>query len=152
MNAPDNFASIEMEGRPVNVSLARVMAAAFIAPLDPTLTELSDIKTAVSEAVTNAIIHGYGEAEEDVKGGFGTVRMDLSLSGRKLTVAITDKGIGIPDIACAREPLFTTKPELERSGLGFTVMESFMDTVDVISTPGAGTAVTMTKTLWSDKG
>ncbi|MCL2499378.1 MAG: anti-sigma F factor [Defluviitaleaceae bacterium] len=132
---------LEIDSRACNVSLARVVTASFIAPLDPDVTELSDIKTAVSEAVTNAIIHGYGDNEAN------TVRMTLTLNERLLTVEVTDNGIGIPDIACAREPLFTTLPELERSGLGFTVMESFMDTVDVISNPGVGTTVTMTKLI-----
>jgi stage II sporulation protein AB (anti-sigma F factor) len=132
---------LEIESRSFNVSLARVMVAAFVAPLDPDVTELSDIKTAVSEAVTNAIIHGYGDDENNI------VRLTFSLCERLLTVEVTDNGVGIPDIACAREPLFTTLPELERSGLGFTVMESFMDTVDVISTPGVGTTVTMTKVV-----
>ncbi|MCL2605303.1 MAG: anti-sigma F factor [Defluviitaleaceae bacterium] len=136
-----NRAVLEIDSRVGNVSLARVAAATFIAPLDPDVTELSDMKTAVSEAVTNAIIHGYGGIEGN------TVRMTLTLDGRLLTVEVTDNGIGITDIACAREPLFTTLPELERSGLGFTVMESFMDTVDVISTPKVGTTVTMTKEI-----
>jgi stage II sporulation protein AB (anti-sigma F factor) len=141
MNTANNKIVLELDSRSSNVSLARVMVAAFIAPLDPSVTLLSDIKTAVSEAVTNAIIHGYGDNEANI------VRMALTLSEGLLTVEITDNGIGITDIACAREPLFTTLPELERSGLGFTVMESFMDTVDVISTPGVGTTVTLTKTL-----
>jgi stage II sporulation protein AB (anti-sigma F factor) len=132
---------LEIASKAENVSLSRVVAASFIAPLDPDVTELSDIKTAISEAVTNAIIHGYGDDETN------TVRMTLTLDDRLLTVEVTDNGIGIPDIACAREPLFTTLPELERSGLGFTVMESFMDTVDVISTPKVGTTVTMTKAI-----
>jgi stage II sporulation protein AB (anti-sigma F factor) len=136
-----NRVVLEIDSRASNVSLSRVMVAAFIAPLDPNVTEMSDIKTAVSEAVTNAIIHGYGDNENN------TVRMTLTSSEQLLTVEITDNGIGIPDIACAREPLFTTLPELERSGLGFTVMESFMDTVDVISTPHVGTTVTMTKEI-----
>jgi stage II sporulation protein AB (anti-sigma F factor) len=145
MSTQTNRTVLEIESRSANVSLTRVLVAAFIAPLDPDVTELSDIKTAVSEAVTNAIIHGYGDNEAN------TVRMTLTLSERLLTVEITDNGIGITDIACAREPLFTTLPELERSGLGFTVMESFMDSVDVISKPGVGTTVTMTKNikLWS---
>ncbi|MCL2202407.1 MAG: anti-sigma F factor [Defluviitaleaceae bacterium] len=143
-NEGKNKTVLEMESRSCNVSLARVMVAAFIAPVDPDVMELSDIKTAVSEAVTNAIIHGYGEDEAHI------VRMTLTLSGRLLTVEVTDNGIGITDIAGAREPLFTTLPELERSGLGFTVMESFMDTVDVISTPGVGTTVTMTKDIKSN--
>ncbi|MCL2189987.1 MAG: anti-sigma F factor [Defluviitaleaceae bacterium] len=141
MNTHENRIVLELESRTENVSLARVMVAAFATPADPSVTELSDIKTAVSEAVTNAIIHGYGDNPSN------TVRLTLTLSQKLLTVEITDNGIGIPDVPCAREPLFTTLPELERSGLGFTVMESFMDTVDVISTPNVGTTVTLTKTL-----
>jgi len=137
----NNRIVLELAGHTANVSLARVMVAAFIAPLDPDVTELTDIKTAVSEAVTNAVIHGYGE--DDRK----TVRMTLTLNDRTLTVEVTDNGIGISDIPTAREPLFTTLPDMERSGLGFTVMESFMDTVDVISTPGMGTTVTLTKSI-----
>lgn len=137
----NNRLVLELASHASNVSLARVMVAAFIAPLDPDLTEMTDIKTAVSEAVTNAIIHGYGESESM------TVRITLALTGRMLTIDVTDNGIGIDDVACAREPLFTTMPDMERSGLGFTVMESFMDTVDVISTPGVGTTVTLTKTI-----
>jgi len=136
----NNQIKIEMDARSENVSLARVVATAFITPLDPSVGEMSDIKTAVSEAVTNAIIHGYD-------GKAGTVSMDLSCNGREVTIVICDAGVGIEDVAGAREPLFTTKPEMERSGLGFTVMESFMDSVTVISTPGAGTRVTMSKKL-----
>ena len=138
-----NRVSITMEGLPVNISFARVAATAFITPLDPSVEEVSDIKTAVSEAVTNAIIHGYpGE-------GAGQVRMDISSQDRTVIIEISDDGVGIADIDTARMPLFTTKEELERSGLGFTVMESFMDCVVVESTPGEGTKVTLTKTLAS---
>ncbi|MCL2372162.1 MAG: anti-sigma F factor [Defluviitaleaceae bacterium] len=136
----NNQLKIEMAALAENVSLARVVATAFIAPLDPSVGEISDIKTAVSEAVTNAIIHGYG-------GNTGTVALDLFNNGREITIVISDEGVGIEDIASAREPLFTTKPDMERSGLGFTVMESFMDSVHVISTPGGGTRVTMHKKL-----
>jgi len=139
-NNPENKVVLEIEAHSQNVSLARIMATAFITPLDPTVGEMSDIKTAVSEAVTNAIIHGYGE-------GAGQVRLSLASHGRKITIDVTDAGVGIDDIQHAREPLFTTRPEMERSGLGFTVMESFMDEVIVTSTPGIGTTITMTKTL-----
>jgi len=141
MSAPDNRMVLELASHASNVSIARVVVAAFITPIDPDVTELNDIKTAVSEAITNAIIHGYAENEAM------TVRMTLTLTDRTLTIDVTDNGIGIDDVACAREPLFTTLPDMERSGLGFTVMESFMDTVDVISTPGVGTTVTMTKNI-----
>ena len=145
MSVPDNKIVLELESRTCNVSLARVMVAAFAAPADPSMTELSDIKTAVSEAVTNAIIHGYGDDPANM------VRLTLTINKRLLTIEITDNGIGIPDVAGAREPLFTTLPELERSGLGFTVMESFMDEVEVVSTLGEGTCVTLTKTLASQE-
>jgi len=134
--------SILMESLPENISFARVVATAFITPLDPTVEEVTEIKTAVSEAVTNAIIHGY-PAEG------GQVRMELSAENKNITIEISDDGVGIADIDTARQPLFTTKEELERSGLGFTVMESFMDSVDVVSAPGQGTKVTLTKTLAS---
>ena len=140
MNNHENQVRLEIDARSENVSLARVVATAFVTPFDPTVGELSDIKTAVSEAVTNAIIHGYGENS-------GTVTILLTSHGRKISIEISDVGIGIENIENAREPLFTTKPEMERSGLGFTVMESFMDEVIVTSTPGAGTTIIMTKTL-----
>ena len=142
MNNPDNHVKLEIDARSENVSLARVVATAFITPLDPTVGEISDIKTAVSEAVTNAIIHGYGEHA-------GTVNIGLSSTGRNIIIEVSDSGVGIENIANAREPLFTTKPEMERSGLGFTVMESFMDEVLISSTLGMGTKITMKKRLAS---
>ena len=124
-----------------NESFARVVAAAFVTRLDPTLEEISDIKTAVSEAVTNSIVHGY-------EGKGGKVYMTLSLEDREIiTIEIKDLGVGITNIEKAREPLFTTKPEFERSGMGFMFMEMFMDKVDVISEPGKGTTVIMEKKL-----
>jgi stage II sporulation protein AB (anti-sigma F factor) len=129
-----------MRGLSVNEAFARMAAAAFVTPLDPAVDELEDIKTAVSEAVTNAIIHGYPDGE-------GEVRLTLSCEGREFTAEVSDDGAGIADIKAAREPLFTTKPELERSGLGFTVMENFMDSVDVISASGNGTTVILKKKL-----
>lgn len=133
-----NRVQICMDSRSVNESFARMAAAAFVAPIDPTYGELSDIKTAVSEAVTNAIIHGYKHEN-------GQVELIFTLEERKLTIQITDRGAGILDIDAARTPLFTTKPELERSGMGFTVMESFMDEVTVTSKPNEGTTVVMVK-------
>jgi len=135
-----NAIKVEMATIPENVSLARIVAAGFLAPLDPTVEEISDIKTAVSEAVTNAIIHGYEECD-------GIVCMQLSSMEREVKIEISDMGIGIENIETVREPMFTTKPDLERSGLGFTVMETFMDSVEVSSIPGAGTTVIMTKKL-----
>jgi len=140
MTSLENHIKLEMDARSENVSLARVISTAFITPLDPTVGEISDIKTAVSEAVTNAIIHGYGENP-------GTVTISLASNEREITIEISDAGVGIENIENARAPLFTTKPEMERSGLGFTVMESFMNEVIITSTPGIGTTITMKKTL-----
>ena len=123
-----------------NESLARMCVAAFAAAVDPTVADLDDVRTAVSEAVTNAIIHGYDGTD-------GWVGINCSLNDRELTVEVCDEGVGIADVKQAREPLFTTKPELERSGMGFTVMEAFMDGVDVDSEEGRGTRVVMRKQL-----
>ena len=135
-----NSATIRFSSCSENEAFARVCAAAFVSPLDPTVEEISDIKTAVSEAVTNAIIHGY----ED---GAGIISMELSISGRLLTVEISDCGKGIEDIEKAMTPMYTSKPGLERSGMGFTVMESFMDSLSVKSVTGGGTSVLMTKRI-----
>ena len=135
-----NSAKIEFSSCSENEAFARVAAAAFVAPLDPTVEELSDIKTAVSEAVTNAVIHGYEDKA-------GTVLMEMTVSGRLLTIEITDFGRGIADIKKAMTPMYTSKPRLERSGMGFTVMESFMDSLSVRSAPGKGTTVLMTKRI-----
>jgi len=137
----DNFVNIELATTPENVGLARIIVAGFIAPLNPSIDEISDIKTAISEAVTNAIIHGYDN------GKCGTVQVRMVSEGRKITIEICDNGIGIENIEAVREPLFTTKPDMERSGLGFTVMENFMDTIEITSAPGAGTTIVLTKTL-----
>ncbi len=133
---------LEFLNRSENESFARVAVAAFAAPLDPTVEELTEIKTAVSEAVSNAIIHAYGEDED----GWVTVECTIEEDGR-VTITVTDTGIGIEDIAMAREPLYTSRPGEERSGMGFTVMESFMDKVEVESAAGLGTKVTMIKNL-----
>lgn len=125
-----------------NEALSRTIAAAFVTPVDPTVEEVTEIKTAVSEAVSNAIIHGY-EA-----GKAGLIILELSLTGSgKFMISVEDFGVGIADVEKAREPLFTTGDTKERSGMGFTVMESFMDKVLVESRPGEGTRVTMIKTL-----
>lgn len=123
-----------------NEQLARIAVASFITPLDPTLEEMADVKTAVSEAVTNAIIHGYEEQR-------GTVYIRCKLNGDLLEVEVEDKGRGIEDIDQAMEPMFTTKPERDRSGMGFSFMEAFMDELEVTSIPGAGTTVLMKKKL-----
>jgi stage II sporulation protein AB (anti-sigma F factor) len=127
-----------------NESLARMAIAAFVAPLDPSMDELTDIKTSISEAVTNAIIHGY-------ENGPGTVELTAVIEDERLTIKIADKGKGIVDIDKAKEPLFTTKPELERSGMGFTIMESFMDSLEIISSKSLGTTVIMTKLIKANR-
>ncbi|EIT87267.1 anti-sigma F factor [Fictibacillus macauensis ZFHKF-1] len=128
-----------------NESFARVTVAAFIAQLDPTVDELTEIKTVVSEAVTNAIIHGY-ENQAD-----GIVYIEASIDEEVVRLTIRDKGLGIKDLDEARQPLFTSKPELERSGMGFTIMENFMDEVEVISEPAYGTTIHVTKYLAKNK-
>ena len=128
----------------VNESFARSVAAAFVSQLNPTVEELSDIRTAVSEAVTNAIIHGYEDA-------MGVIAMDCTLDDDLFCVTIHDDGVGIRDIALARQPFYTTRPELERSGMGFTVMEAFMEEVEIVSAPRAGTTVTMRRRIAARK-
>lgn len=132
-----------------NEGFARVAVAAFMTGLNPTLEEVSDVKTAVSEAVTNAIIHGYGfvKQEEEVK---NKIRLHCSTQGKNIRISVEDKGVGIEDVHKAMETLFTTKPELERSGMGFAFMEAFMDEVQVYSVVGEGTRVVMEKTLGKD--
>ena len=135
-----DYIKFEFPSRSVNESFARAAAASFAARLDPTLEELADIKTAVSEAVTNCIVHAYPDA-------VGTIWMRVGVrEGNILEIMIKDKGIGIPDIAKAREPLFTTGGE-DRSGMGFTIMESFMDKVRVRSKEGKGTTVVLTRKI-----
>ncbi|MBA4537297.1 anti-sigma F factor [Bacillus aquiflavi] len=128
-----------------NESFARVTVAAFIAQLDPTMDELTEIKTVVSEAVTNSIIHGY---ESDPS---GVVYISVVIEDGIIDLTIKDNGIGISNIEEARQPLFTTKPELERSGMGFTIMENFMDEVKVDSQPGKGTKIRLIKHLTKSK-
>lgn len=121
-------------------SFARVAVAAFTARLDPTIVEINEIKTAISECVTNSIIHGYKE-----KGG--TVYIECEISDANLKITVSDSGCGIEDVKQARTPMFTTNPDGERSGMGFTVMETFMDKVDVMSECGKGTTVILYKSL-----
>jgi stage II sporulation protein AB (anti-sigma F factor) len=128
-----------------NESFARVTVAAFIAQLDPTMDELTEIKTVVSEAVTNSIIHGY-ESNPD-----GKVFISVMIQDGTVEMLIKDEGIGIPDIDEAMQPLYTSKPELERSGMGFTIMENFMDEVQVRSEPGFGTEIRLKKHLSKSK-
>ena len=135
----DNKMSIEFVSKSKNEGFARVAVAAFVAQLDPTVDEINDVKTAVSEAVTNSIIHGY-ENKED-----GIVRIEAEINKNEVTIVIIDKGIGIDDINKAMEPLYTSRPDLERSGMGFTVMETFMDELRVESQKGNGTKVVIKK-------
>lgn len=136
----ENFMEISFYSESKNESFARVVVASFVSQLDPTFDEITDIKTAVSEAVTNAIIHGY-ENEE------GLVYLTCGYKNNTVYIEIYDKGAGISDIDKAREPLYTSKPDLERSGMGFTVMEMFMDNVLIESEIGAGTKITMEKKI-----
>ena len=135
----DNKMSIEFVSKSQNEGFARVAVAAFVAQLDPTVDEINDVKTAVSEAVTNSIIHGY-ENKED-----GLVRIDAEINENEVTLVISDNGTGIEDIGQAMEPLYTSRPDLERSGMGFTVMETFMDELKVESEKGIGTKVVIRK-------
>lgn len=136
----DNSIKLEFPSKSSNEGFSRVAIAALASQLDPTLEQINEIKTAVSEAVTNAIVHGY-------KDSIGTIYITAKIRGKKLTVTVRDKGCGIADIEQARQPLFTTGNENERSGMGFTIMESFMDRVRVKSVPGGGTKVTLEKQL-----
>lgn len=130
--------SMKMDSLSKNEEFARVVVAVFASRLDPTLEELDDIKTAVSEAVTNAVIHGYQNGE-------GVIELTASAEGKILTVTVKDTGVGIADVEKAMEPMFTTAPEGDRSGMGFSFMEAFMDEVEVQSEPGKGTLVLMKK-------
>ncbi|NLP30991.1 MAG: anti-sigma F factor [Clostridiales bacterium] len=142
-----NQIKLEMRSKSENEAFARSVAAAFTSQFDPTVEELTDIKTAISEAISNAIIHGYQDKVD------GIIKMEIAAtaSGR-IVIIVEDKGVGIEDIDKAREPLFTTGNSEERSGMGFTVMESFMDKVIVESTPGEGTRVTLIKVLDQTNG
>lgn len=138
---PCNTMKLQFEGRSVNESFSRTAVAAFVAQLDPTIEELSDIRTAVSEAVTNCIVHGY-------RNRLGTVYITANiLPDNRLTVKIRDTGCGIPDIKRAMEPMYTTAPEEERAGLGFAVMQSLMDKVRVSSREGKGTTIALERKI-----
>ncbi|MBX6395710.1 MAG: anti-sigma F factor [Alicyclobacillaceae bacterium] len=138
MSAKRNFMRLEFPSRSENEAFARVAVAAFVAQLDPTVEELTEIKTAVSEAVTNAIIHGYAEEE-------GIVAITCTLEDDTVEIIVEDQGVGIEDIDLARQPMYTSRPDLERSGMGFTIMESFSDQVEIISRPRQGTRVRLVK-------
>ncbi len=135
-----NEMRVEFDSRSVNEGFARVAVAAFIAELNPTMDELADVKTAVSEAVTNAIIHGY---EEEI----GKVRLSCTIEEDRIEIVVEDTGRGIADVEQAKIPFFTTRPDAERSGMGFAFMEAFMDEVEVESAPGKGTTVKMRKQI-----
>lgn len=133
-----NEMSIRFDSYSVNEGFARVAVAAFLADLDPTLDELADVKTAVSEAVTNSIIHGY-------ENRIGKIYLTCAKEKKQIQIEVVDYGKGIEDVPKAKEPFYTTRPELERSGMGFAFMEAFMDDVEVDSAPGQGTTVRMVK-------
>ena len=136
----DNIMKLEFLSKSTNEKFARVAVASFVSQLDPTIEELSEIKTAVSEAVTNSIVHAYDDE-------LGMISISAQIKGDMVTIQIKDKGKGIADINKAKEPLYTTKPDLERSGMGFTIMESFMDKLVVKSELNKGTSVTMSKRI-----
>ena len=146
----ENNMSLEFDAKSQNEGLARMVVSAFLTELDPTVEEMNDVKTAVSEAVTNSIIHGYGEKEGQVFMKC-SLRKDNDLEDCILQIEIKDEGVGIEDIEKAKEPLYTTKPELERSGMGFMFMEMFMDHIHIDSNPGVGTTVFMTKKIKDNK-
>ncbi len=135
-----NEMKLEFLSKSNNEAFARISVAAFASQLDPTIEELADIKTAVSEAVTNSIIHGYDEQE-------GVIKIKCIIINNEITIEISDSGCGIENIEAARQPLYTSKPNLERSGMGFTIMESFMDEIDIKSVVGIGTKITMKKSI-----
>ena len=141
MRTEHNMCEISFLAVSENESFARMAATAFVMPLNPTLEEVADIKTAISEAVTNAILHGYNE------NGTGIVRMRCEREENLLSFTVSDEGVGIENVEKAMEPLFTSKPELERSGMGFSFMEAFMDSLKVISEPGKGCTVVMEKRI-----
>jgi stage II sporulation protein AB (anti-sigma F factor) len=140
-----NFMTLQFASRSENEAFARVAVAAFVSQLDPTLNELTDIKTVVSEAVTNSIIHGYNNSTD------GVITISTEIDDDVVRITIEDKGSGIADLEQAKQPLYTSKPELERSGMGFTIMENFMDEVEVVTAVGIGTKINMLKRIESKK-
>ena len=137
----ENHMELRFCSIPQNEALARTVAAAFATQLNPTIEELTDIRTAVSEAVTNSIIHGYDNRPDK------TVNMECHIEGSTITICVHDEGKGIEDVELARQPFYTTQPDMERSGMGFSVMEAFMDKVKVESAIGQGTTVTLQKCI-----
>jgi stage II sporulation protein AB (anti-sigma F factor) len=140
-----NFMKLEFASRSENEGFARVAVAAFVSQLDPDVNELTDIKTVVSEAVTNAIIHAYDNQQD------GLITITTRIEDDRVYLTVEDSGVGIDDLEQAKQPLYTSKPELERSGMGFTIMENFMDQVEVVSALGIGTRITMMKQIESKK-
>lgn len=138
--ATENYFKISFPSKSVNEGFARMAISAFCMQLDPTVEQLNDIKTAVSEAVTNAVVHGYPDK-------LGIIYITASIKNDTISISVKDKGIGIPDIELAMQPMFTTDPASERAGLGFAVMQAFMDKVKVKSNSGKGTKVVMTKII-----
>ena len=136
----ENEMKLEFVSKGSNEAFARITVAAFASQLDPTIEELADIKTAISEAVTNCIIHAY-------ENRYGIIKVNAKLKNNQIIIQIVDNGKGIENVDIAKEPLYTTKPNLERSGMGFTIMESFMDSMEVESIVGLGTKVTLVKTI-----
>ena len=136
----ENEMKLEFISKSNNEAFARIAVAAFVSSLDPTIEEISDIKTAVSEAVTNSIVHGYEDK-------IGIIHITCKIINRKVFIEISDNGKGIENVELAKQPLYTSKPNLERSGMGFTIMESFMDKLVVESVLGVGTKVTMEKEI-----
>jgi stage II sporulation protein AB (anti-sigma F factor) len=140
-----NEMTLTFSARSENEAFARITVAAFVSQLDPRLVVLNDLKTAVSEAVTNAIIHGYESDSSRM------VTIEASIDKDSVSIIVSDQGRGIEDVELARQPLYTSKPELERSGMGFTIMENFMDRFEVTSAPDGGTRVQMVKRIESKK-
>jgi stage II sporulation protein AB (anti-sigma F factor) len=140
-----NFMKLSFAAKSENEGFARVAVAAFVSQLDPTMEQLDEIKTVVSEAVTNSIIHGYDNRSD------GVVNLEAEIDGDMVSLCISDQGRGIEDLELARQPLFTSRPELERSGMGFTIMENFMDEFEAESVPGGGTRLMMKKRIESKK-
>ena len=139
-NVYENKMKLEFLSKSSNEAFARITVASFASQLDPNIEEISDIKTAVSEAVTNSIIHGYEDK-------IGIIKIECTLFANSIEIQISDNGKGIENIEKAKEPLYTTKPELERSGMGFTIMENFMDELKIESVVGIGTKITMKKVI-----
>ena len=136
----ENEMKLEFISKSNNEAFARITVAAFVAGLDPTIEEISDIKTAVSEAVTNSIVHGYEDK-------LGIINLKCKIRDREVTIEVSDNGKGIENVEMAKQPLYTSRPNLARSGMGFTIMESFMDDLKVESVLGVGTKITMKKTI-----